>query len=74
MYAKHLYKTLYSFFQFLLKNLLNSKIPSENSRISGENSRIGSENQVLDKLNVVDKLNSDPLNNEIDEQKAGKHV
>ena len=46
----------------------NSKIPSENSRISGENSRIGSENQVLD------KLNSDPLNNEIDEQKAGKNV
>ena len=46
----------------------------ENSRIPSENSRIGSENQVLDKLNVVDKLNSDPLNNEIDEQKAGKNV
>ena len=52
----------------------NSRIPSENSRISSENSRIGSENQVLDKLNVMDKLNSDPLNNEIDEQKAGKNV
>ena len=55
----------------------NSRIPSENSRIPNENSRISSENsqnQVLDKLNVVDKLNSDPLNNEIDEQKAGKNV
>ena len=52
----------------------NSRIPSENSRISSENSQ----NQVLDKLNVVDKLNSDPLNNKIDEktdeQKAGKNV
>ena len=46
----------------------------ENSRIPSENSRIGSENQVLDKLNVVDKLNSDPLNNKIDEQKEGKNV
>ena len=45
-----------------------------NSRIPSENSRIGSENQVLDKLNVVDKLNSDPLNNKIDEQKEGKNV
>ncbi|MGM9995214.1 MAG: hypothetical protein ACI35K_02215, partial [Campylobacter sp.] len=56
----------------------NSRIPNENSRIPSENSRIGSENQVLDKLNVVDKLNSDPLNNKIDEkideQKAGKNV
>ena len=67
----------------------NSRIPNENSRISsensiissensrGENSRIPSENsqnQVLDKLTVLDKLNSDPLNNEIDEQKAGKNV
>ena len=53
----------------------NSRIPSENfgvenSRIPGENSQ----NQVLDKLNVVDKLNSDPLNNEIDEQREGKNV
>lgn len=45
----------------------NSRISNENSRISGENSKIGSENQVLDKLNVVDKLNSDPLNNKIDQ-------
>ena len=60
----------------------NSRIPNENSRISSENSRVensripseNSQNQVLDKLNVVDKLNSDPLNNEIDEQKAGKNV
>ena len=67
----------------------NSRIPSENSRISIENSRISSENsrvensripsensqnQVLDRLNVLDKLNSDPLNNEIDEQREGKNV
>ena len=53
----------------------NSRIPSENSRV--ENSRIPSENsqnQVLDKLNVVDKLNSDPLNTKIDEQREGKNV
>ena len=53
---------------FSQTNSENSRIPNENSRISSENSRIGSENQVLD------KLNSDPLNNEIDEQKAGKNV
>ena len=41
-----------------------SRIPSENSRIPSENSQ----NQVLD------KLNSDPLNNEIDEQREGKNV
>ena len=60
----------------------NSRIPNENSRISSENSRVensripseNSQNQALDKLNVLDKLNSDPLNNEIDEQKAGKNV
>ena len=55
----------------------NSKISSDKSRIPSENSRIPSENsqnQVLDKLNVVDKLNSDPLNNKTDEQKAGKNV
>ena len=60
----------------------NSRIPSENSRISSENSKVensripseNSQNQALDKLNVLDKLNSDPLNNEIDEQKAGKNV
>ena len=55
----------------------NSRIPSENSRIPSENSRISSENsqnQVLDKLNVVDKLNSDPLNTKIDEQREGKNV
>ena len=53
----------------------NSRIPSENSRV--ENSRIPSENsqnQVLDKINVLDKLNSDPLNNKIDEQREGKNV
>ena len=42
----------------------NSRIPNENSRIPSENSQ----NQVLD------KLNSDPLNNEIDEQREGKNV
>ena len=60
----------------------NSRIPSENSRISSENSRVensripseNSQNQVLDRLNVLDKLNSDPLNNEIDEQREGKNV
>lgn len=65
----------------------NSRIPSENSRISIENSRVenskvensripseNSQNQVLDKLNVVDKLNSDPLNTKIDEQREGKNV
>ena len=54
----------------------NSRIPSENSgvensRIPNENSRIPSENS---QNQVLDKLNSDPLNNEIDEQKAGKNV
>lgn len=58
----------------------NSRIPNENSRISSENSRvensrIPSENsQNLDKLSVLDKLNSDPLNTKIDEQKVGKNV
>ena len=58
----------------------NSRISSENSRVENsrvENSRIPSENsqnQVLNKLNVLDKLNSDPLNNEIDEQREGKNV
>ena len=53
----------------------NSRISSENSRV--ENSRIPSENsqnQVLDKLNILDKLNSDPLNTKIDEQREGKNV
>ena len=49
----------------------NSRIPSENSRIPNENSRISSENS---QNQVLDKLNSDPLNNKIDEQKAGKNV
>ena len=56
----------------------NSKIPSENSRISSENSRIPNENSRISSENsqnqVLDKLNSDPLNNKIDEQKAGKNV
>ena len=60
----------------------NSRIPNENSRISIENSRVensripseNSQNQVLDKLNVLDELNSDPLNTKIDEQREGKNV
>nr|WP_321260358.1 twin-arginine translocase TatA/TatE family subunit [Campylobacter sp.] len=60
----------------------NSRIPNENSRISSENSKVensripseNSQNQVLDKLNVVDKLNSDPLNTKIYEQREGKNV
>ena len=60
----------------------NSRISSENSRISSENSRVensrisseNSQNQVLDRLNVLDKLNSDPLNTTIDEQREGKNV
>ena len=58
-------------YKVLLSNELgNSRISSENSRISSENSQ----NQVLDKLNVVDKLNSDSLNTKIDEQREGKNV
>ena len=56
---------------FSQTNSENSRIPNENSRISNENSRISSENS---QNKVLDKLNSDPLNNEIDEQKAGKNV
>ena len=56
---------------FSQTNSENSRIPNENSRISNENSRIPSENS---QNQVLDKLNSDPLNNEIDEQKAGKNV
>ena len=60
----------------------NSRISSENSRISIENSGVensripseNSQNQVLDQLNVLDKLNSDPLNTKIDEQREGKNV
>ena len=54
----------------------NSRIPSENSRIPSENSRV--ENSRIPSENsqnqVLDKLNSDPLNNEIDEQREGKNV
>ena len=53
----------------------NSRISIENSGV--ENSRIPSENsqnQVLDRLSVLDKLNSDPLNTKIDEQREGKNV
>ena len=54
----------------------NSRIPSENSRISSENSKV--ENSRIPSENsqnqVLDKLNSDPLNNKIDEQREGKNV
>ena len=54
----------------------NSRIPNENSRISSENSKV--ENSRIPSENsqnqVLDKLNSDPLNNEIDEQREGKNV
>ena len=54
----------------------NSRIPSENSRIPSENSRV--ENSRIPSENsqnqVLDKLNSDPLNTKIDEQREGKNV
>ena len=48
---------------FSQTNSENSRIPNENSIISNENSRIPSENS---QNQVLDKLNSDPLNNEIE--------
>ena len=53
---------------------LKSSLDFSQTNTSSEGSIENSQNQVLDKLNVSDKLNSDPLNNEIDEQKAGKNV
>ena len=59
----------------------NSRISSENSRV--ENSRISSENSGVENSRipsensqnqVLDKLNSDPLNTKIDEQREGKNV